>query len=250
MMRLDRYLSACRALTRSQSVRAVREGRVQVNGQIQKKADFKIDEQKDAVLLDGTVCQYQKEHSYLLNKPAGVVTASRDRSQKTVLDLFPPEIRKQGIFPVGRLDKDTTGLLLLTTDGDLAHRILAPRYEVEKCYRVHIEGTLSGADVERFRKGLTLGDGTVCLPALLSILSPQDALVRIHEGKYHQVRRMFASVGKPVLELERIAVGGLMLEDNLRRGEFLELTEKDLCILFKSDNWRNSQKTDGDLPAF
>ncbi|MCR5091005.1 MAG: rRNA pseudouridine synthase [Oscillospiraceae bacterium] len=250
MMRLDRYLSSCSKLTRSQAGRAIREGRVRVDGLTQKKPDYKIDEINASVQLDGSTCIYKREYTFLLNKPAGVVTASRDKAQKTVLDLFPPEIRKLRIFPVGRLDKDTTGLLLLTTDGDLAHRILSPRSGVEKRYRALVEGELSSGDVERFREGITLADGTECLPAHLIILGTHEAEVVIHEGKYHQVRRMFASVGKPVLELERRAIGGLCLNENLARGEFCELSESDLCILFKANNWENSQKNGAIFPAF
>ncbi len=232
MIRLDKYLSDSSSLTRSQADKAVRDGRVMLNGTAARKPEQKIDPLKDRVILDGFPCPYAAHHTYALDKPAGILTAARDRSQTTVLDLFPAEIRKHGIVPVGRLDKDTTGLLLLTDDGDLAHRILSPKSGIVKVYDALVEGKLLGEDCRRFEEGLTLGDGTRCLPAKLEILGENRARVSVCEGKYHQVRRMLAAVGKPVLELRRISVGGLMLAPESTPGQYRELRDEDLCNLF------------------
>jgi 16S rRNA pseudouridine516 synthase len=236
MMRLDKLLADCTALTRSQAGKAIRDGRVQVDGCTVTSPDRKIDELSVKVMLDGQYCGYQAFHYYILDKPKGILTASRDRKQKTVMDLFPPEIRKQGIFPVGRLDKDTSGLLLLTDDGEFAHRILSPKSLVRKVYLAQVEGELCDDDIQRFHEGLILADGTKCLPAELEILAPNQAKVTVCEGKYHQVRRMLAAVGKPVSELRRISVGNLQLDPGLKEGCFAEVEESDLCILFSTLN--------------
>ncbi len=234
-MRLDRFVSQCTALTRSQAVKAIREGRISVNGMIVKKPDQQVEEQGAEVQLDGNICRYQQYCYYILNKPSGILTASRDRNQKTVLDLFPSEIRKRGIFPVGRLDKDTSGLLLLTNDGPFAHRILSPKSGIKKRYYATVEGRLLEEDVQKFRAGLVLRDGSVCLPADLEILGPGEAFVTVQEGKYHQVRRMLAAVECPVLSLRRLSIGNLQLDEGQEEGEWREIFEKDLCILFNSD---------------
>ena len=231
-MRLDKLLADSSPLTRSQAGKAIRDGRVQVDGCIVRSPDLKVDEFSAEVLLDGQRCGYQAFHYYMLDKPKGILTASRDRKQKTVLDLFPAEIRKQGIFPVGRLDKDTSGLLLMTDDGDFAHRVLSPRSEIRKVYLAQVDGELCEEDIRRFNEGLVLADGTKCLPADLEILAPNQARVTVCEGKYHQVRRMLAAVGKPVLELRRISVGSLQLNPGPGEGRYSELEKSDLCILF------------------
>ena len=236
MMRLDKLLAESSTLTRSQAGKAIRDGRVQVDGCTAKRPDQKVDETAAEILLDGQRCCYQAFHYYVLDKPKGILTASRDREQKTVLDLFPPEIRKHGIFPVGRLDKDTSGLLLLTDDGDFAHRVLSPKSEIRKVYLAEVDGKLSTEDIRRFRSGLVLADGTQCLPAELEILRTNRAKVTVCEGKYHQVRRMLAAVGKPVLELRRISIGGLSLAPGPGEGRYTELAKKDLCILFSTLN--------------
>jgi 16S rRNA pseudouridine516 synthase len=186
-----------------------------------------------AVTLNGTPCSYRRFWYYLLDKPTGLITASRDGRQETVLDLFPPEIRKRGIAPVGRLDKDTSGLLLLTNDGEFAHRVISPRYAVSKVYHATVEQSLEAMDPERFQSGLILADGTKCLPAELEILGERTCLVTVQEGKYHQVRRMLAAVGKPVLTLRRLSVGPLQVKPGPGIGRYRELTEEELCIMFK-----------------
>ncbi len=236
MIRLDKYLADSTPLTRSQAGRAIRNGRVQVGGATMKRPEQKVDEFGEVILLDGQVCIYRAFHYYVLDKPKGILTASKDRKQKTVLDLFPAEIRKQGIFPVGRLDKETSGLLLLTDDGEFAHRVLSPKSEIKKVYLAQVDGKLCEEDICSFNEGLMLADGTRCLPADLEILAPDMARVTVCEGKYHQVRRMLAAVGKPVLELRRISIGGLRLNPGPGEGCYAELEKSDLCILFSALN--------------
>ncbi len=233
MIRLDKYLADASGITRSEAGREIRSGSVTVNAAVVRRPEQKIDEAADSVCRNGIPCIYRRFLYYLLDKPTGLITASVDKRQETVLDLFPPEIRRKGIAPVGRLDKDTSGLLLLTNDGEFAHRVISPKYGVQKVYRATVNGSLSREDQERFRKGLILADGTECLPAVLEILGTSECLVTVQEGKYHQVRRMLAAVGKPVLTLRRISVGPLQIESGPGEGKFRELTEKELCIMFK-----------------
>jgi 16S rRNA pseudouridine516 synthase len=174
-----------------------------------------------------------KAHPYcMLNKPAGVLTATEDRRQQTVLDLLPPELRGLGLFPVGRLDRDTRGLLLLTDDGEFAHRVISPKCAVEKRYHAVVEGTLCDADAAAFGEGLTLGDGTRCRPARLELLGGGACIVTLTEGKYHQVKRMLASRGAPVKALKRLSIGALELPEELAEGALRELDESDLCRVF------------------
>ena len=233
MIRLDKYIAEAAGLTRSEAGRAIRSGAVAVNGSVVRKPEQKIDETAAAVTLNGVACAWRRFRYYLLDKPTGLITASRDKRQETVLDLFPPEIRRLDIAPVGRLDKDTSGLLLLTNDGEFAHRVISPKYAVEKVYRATVERPLDPMDPGRFREGLVLGDGTRCLPAGLELLGDCDCLVTVQEGKYHQVRRMLAAVGKPVLSLRRLSVGPLQVEPGPGAGHWRELTEEELCIMFK-----------------
>ena len=169
----------------------------------------------------------------MMDKPAGVLSVTEDRKQKTVLDLLPPELKRLNLFPVGRLDKDTSGLLLLTNDGDFAHRVISPKSGVEKRYRAEVEGVPDEKDVKAFAEGLTLGDGTKCLPARLEITGTNTCYVTVMEGKYHQVKRMLASRGKPVLSLRRLSVGALELDEALGHGGFRELEKNDLCKVLR-----------------
>ena len=234
MIRLDHYLCHESMLTRKQAKTAIRCGRVQVGDRIEKNADCKVDEIFDTIFLDGKQLAYQKYRYYYLDKPLGYVTATEDRAEKTVLDLFPEEIRKQGIFPVGRLDKDTTGLLLLTNDGEFAHRIISPNSMIPKRYIAEVSGKLCREDIDAFAEGILLADGTHCLPASMKILGENTAEVTLFEGKYHQVRRMFASLGKPVSTLCRISIGNLALPDKHGTGIYHEILTDDLCTRFNS----------------
>lgn len=233
MMRLDKYLADATGMTRSEADRDIRSGIVSVNGVVCRRPKQKLDESTAAVSRNGVPCPYRRFHYYLLDKPTGVITASRDKKQNTVLDLFPPEVRRQGIAPVGRLDKDTSGLLLLTNDGEFAHRIISPKYGVQKVYRATVSDPLNPEDPVLFQTGLVLADGTKCLPADLKVLSDRECLVTVQEGKYHQVRRMLAAIGKPVLTLRRISVGPLQIEPGPGEGKYRDLTENELCIMFK-----------------
>ena len=234
MMRLDRLITSAAGLSRSQAGKAIRAGRVAVNGVTALHPEQKVREDGDVILLDGSVLGYQPRHYYLLDKPTGVITAARDPKQKTVLDLFPQEVRKQGVFPVGRLDKDTSGLLLFTDDGDFAHRVISPKSGVRKTYEAQVDGELTPEDEQAFADGIRLKDGTLCLPAMLVRITPNRCLVTVQEGKYHQVRRMLAAVGKPVLTLRRLSIGGLRLSDESVPGSWCPLSEDEISLVFSS----------------
>ncbi len=209
----------------------VRQGRILVDGKNAAAADMKVDPLLAEILLDGEPLCYEKFTYIMLHKPAGVLSAVEDRKQKTVLDLLPSELQKRGLSPVGRLDKDTEGLLLLTNDGELTHKLLSPKYHVDKVYYAKVDGCLERADIEAFAAGMTLGDGLECLPAGLEILSDSEALVTLHEGKFHQVKRMLAARGKPVLYLKRLRMGPLYLDENLPCGAYRPLHEEEIKSL-------------------
>lgn len=230
MERLDKFLCDSGVGTRSQVKGILKAGRVTVDGLVERDNSRKIDPARQTVCLDGEVLGGKRRLVVMLNKPAGFVTATEDKTERTVMELLPPEIRAQDVKPVGRLDKATEGLLLFTNDGDLLHRLISPKKEVPKIYYARHEGTATAEDVAAFAAGLTLGDGTVCLPANLEILGAGESLVTVCEGKYHQVRRMMASRGMPVTYLERRQEGGLTLGD-LPRGQVRELTEQELRML-------------------
>ncbi len=232
-MRLDKLLSECGVASRKEIRQLIRSGRVSVDGAAAASPEMKLDPYKALVCLDGTKIEYAKYHYYMMNKPAGVLSATDDGRQKTVLDLVTPEMRKIGLFPVGRLDKDTTGLLLLTNDGEFAHRVISPRSGIVKVYHARTEAPVDEADITAFKEGLTLGDGTKCLPAGLKLLPDGSCLVEVMEGKYHQVKRMLSSRGKPVTELKRLSIGGLKLDKALLPGSFRALEENELCSVMK-----------------
>ena len=228
LQRLDKILAGSGLLTRSQAKEALRAGRVQVDGVPPRDGAAKVDPETAQVTLDGATVAGGTV-ALLLNKPAGYVTSTRDPRGPTVMELLPPAYRRR-VTPVGRLDKDTEGLLLFTDDGELAHRLISPRYRVPKVYYARHEGQGTEGDVEAFAGGLVLGDGTVCLPAKLEPLGPGESLVTICEGKYHQVRRMLASRGMPVTYLERRAEGQLTL-DGVPRGHFRVLSQAERHLL-------------------
>lgn len=231
MERLDKVISATGKKSRREVKDMVRQGRILVNGKIVAAADMKVDPLLAEILLDGEPLCYEKFTYIMLHKPAGVLSAVEDRKQKTVLDLLPSELQKRGLSPVGRLDKDTEGLLLLTNDGELTHKLLSPKYHVDKVYYAKVDGCLERADIEAFAAGMTLGDGLECLPAGLEILSDSEALVTLHEGKFHQVKRMLAARGKPVLYLKRLRMGPLYLDENLPCGAYRPLHEEEIKSL-------------------
>lgn len=231
MERLDKIISATGKKSRREVREMVRQGRVLVDGKPAPAADMKVDPQTAVILLDGEPLGYEKFTYVMLHKPAGVLTATEDRRQETVLDLLPPELRRRALSPVGRLDKDTEGLLLLTNDGQLAHRLLSPKSHVDKVYYARVDGALEPGDIAAFAAGMTLGDGLECLPAGLEILSPTEALVTLREGKFHQAKRMLAARGKPVLYLKRLSMGRLRLDPALAPGAWRMLTEEERSAL-------------------
>ena len=227
MERLDKFLCDCGAGTRSQVKLILKAGRVTVDGVVQRDNSCKIDPQKQTVLLDGAPLRAVGQVVVMLNKPAGYVTATEDRQEQTVMELLPAEYKFLDLKPVGRLDKQTEGLLLFTNDGDLLHRLISPKKEVPKVYYARHEGDVTPEDVKAFAQGLTLRDGTVCLPAVLERIGAWESRITVCEGKYHQVRRMMASRNMTVLYLERRQEGALTLGD-LPRGKVRPLTPEEI----------------------
>ena len=234
MMRLDKLLSEMGIASRKELRGIIRAGRITVDGIPETRPERRLDPAVSQVALDGALLRYQQHHYYMMDKPVGVITATEDKKQHTVLDLLPPDLRRYDLFPVGRLDKDTSGLLLLTDDGEFAHRVISPKSCIKKRYYAEVEGEADEEDVLAFSRGILLGDGTQCLPAELELLGGGRCIVTVMEGKYHQVRRMLASRGKPVLALRRLSVGGLLLDETLGAGGIRELGEEDLCTLFNT----------------
>ncbi|MBQ9764963.1 MAG: rRNA pseudouridine synthase [Lachnospiraceae bacterium] len=232
-LRLDKYLADMQIGTRSQIKDMVRKGRVMVDGVVVKSSDIKVLPGVDDIVVDGQQVGYVGKEYYMLNKPQGVVSATEDSSCKTVLDCITDKQRKD-LFPVGRLDKDTEGLLLITNDGELAHELLSPKKHVEKCYYARINGSINSAMVDELEKGVDLGD-FVSLPAKVEVLSSSDAesevRIVIVEGKFHQVKRMFESVGRTVIFLKRLSMGSLLLDESLLPGEYRKLTEAEIMTL-------------------
>lgn len=230
MDRLDKFLAECGAGSRTQVKGILKAGRVMVDGLPERDPSRKIDPQTQEIRLDGGILAGRRRVVAMLNKPAGFVTATEDKTERTVMELLPPEMLRQEVRPVGRLDKATEGLLLFTNDGDLLHRLISPKKEVPKVYYARHEGTAGEEDIEAFAAGLTLRDGSVCLPAKLEPLGPGESRITVCEGKYHQVRRMMASRGMTVTYLERQQEGELTLGD-LPRGQCRELAETEIALL-------------------
>ena len=229
-IRLDKFLADMGFGTRSQVRQQIAGGNVTVNGLPARRPELKVDTDKDRVLFCGTEAAYAQYEYYMLNKPAGVVSATEDKKERTVLDLL-QERKRKDLFPVGRLDKYTEGLLLITNNGDLAHRLLAPGIHVDKVYYAEIDGKVTREDAELFRAGVDIGDKKKTMPAFLEILSSADRseiLLTIREGRFHQVKRMFHAVGKEVLFLRRIQMGPLKLDEKLRPGEYRRLTKEEV----------------------
>ncbi len=240
--RLDKIIASTGKWSRREVKALVRQGRVLVDGVPARSAEEKADPLTAEIIVNSEVLTYRRYTWVMLNKPAGVLSATEDPRAETVLSLLPPELRRRGLFPVGRLDKDTEGLLLLTNEGGLAHDLLSPRHHVEKVYYARVAGRLTEEDCRAFAAGMTLDDGLVCQSAGLEILSAgeeSEAHVTLREGKFHQVKRMLASRGAPVKELRRLAIGGLVLGDTLPPGGWRELEEADIDRLFGQDALEN-----------
>lgn len=232
-LRLDKYLADMGLGTRSEVKKAIRKGQVQVNGRTVLEPEYKVDTEKDQVLSAGQETVYQEYEYYMLNKPAGVVSATEDDKDCCVVDLIESRKRKD-LFPVGRLDKDTEGLLLITNDGDLAHRLLSPKKHVDKVYYARIQGRVTQEDVKLFCQGVDIGEEKQTLPADLRILEAgeiSEVELTIREGKFHQVKRMFRAVDKEVLYLKRLRMGSLVLDESLKPGEYRTLNTQELDIL-------------------
>ena len=227
MERLDKIIAGTGKYSRREVKELVRQGRVIVDGRLASSPEEKVDADAACLLVDGQSLDCRRYTYLMLHKPAGVLSARVDGRQQTVLDLLPGELRRRSLSPVGRLDKDTEGLLLLTNDGALAHRLLAPRSHVDKVYYARVEGALEPADAAAFAAGMTLGDGLECLPAGLEILSPGECLVTLREGKFHQVKRMLVARGKPVTYLKRLSMGPRRLDPELAPGAFRMLTAEE-----------------------
>ena len=238
-MRLDKFLVACAVGSRTEVKNFLKAGRVTVNGEKEKSAKLQINEETDEICFDGQKLDYEEFVYYMMNKPQGVISATEDPKHKTVLDLLDDYARAKEVFPVGRLDIDTHGLLLLTNDGKLAHALLSPKRHVDKTYLARINGVMTDADVETFAQGVPLKDFT-CQPAKLELVSidreKDQSLVRvtIAEGKFHQVKRMVAYCGKEVVDLQRLTMGTLTLDEDLKRGEWRRLTKEELEGLLES----------------
>lgn len=234
-MRLDKFLSDMGVGSRSELKRSIRKGLVTVNGQVQKDPGADVDTTSE-ISFDGNPVLYQSFEYYMMNKPAGVISASEDKRQKTVLDLMDSRKRKD-LFPAGRLDRDTEGLLLITNDGQLAHRLLSPKHHVDKCYFVRVSGALGEEDVQRFADGIPYDEALTAMPAKLRILESgtdfSTAETTIQEGKFHQIKKMFAALGngREVVYLKRLSMGPLTLDPDLAPGEYRALTEEELAAL-------------------
>ncbi len=233
MERLDKFLSTQTTLSRRDATAAVRRGRITVNGTVVRDAAAKIDPDTATVTLDGQAVGYRRHVYIMLNKPAGILCVSRDPHARTVVDLVDEQWRQRGLFPAGRLDKDTTGMVLLTDDGDYAHRMLAPKKHVPKRYAVTLDLPVDDATCEAFASGMTLANGEVCREAQCVVCDdPCHAIVTLHEGKYHQIKRMFAACGRHVEALHRLSMGGLPLDPALAPGEYKILCEEDAMTVF------------------
>ena len=234
MERLDKLLAGTGKWSRREVKALVRQGLVRFDGRLAASAEDKLDPAAAIITGAGETISLCRFTYVMLHKPAGVLTATEDRKQPTVLDLLPPELRRIGLAPVGRLDKDTEGLLLLTDDGELAHRLLSPKYHVDKRYLARVDGELSAADTEAFARGMTLGDGLECLPAGLEVLPDRVCIVTLREGKFHQVKRMLAARGAPVLYLKRLSMGPLTLDDSLAAGAYRLLRAEEILALYRA----------------
>lgn len=226
--RLDKFISNQLLLSRSIVRTGILKGRATVNGVVVRNAGEIIDADSDQVTYEGNTVGYKEYVYILMNKPKGILSAATDKSRKTVVDLVPQHIRRQGLFPVGRLDKDTTGLLLITDDGIFAHNCISPKKAISKSYIVTLDGDINEDMIKAFKEGVVLADGAVCKPAKLERISQNVARIIITEGKYHQIKRMFGTVGLGVNDLRRESIGGLTLPAMLKEGECIEMTKEQL----------------------
>ncbi len=231
-MRLDKFLTEMEIGSRSQVKAYIKKGLIEVNGVVCKDADYKLDENSDTVSYAGEKLFYQKFRYYILNKPQGVVTATKDAKEKTVMDLL-VNVRKADLSPVGRLDKDTEGLLLITNDGALAHMLLSPKRHVDKVYRVKLAKPITQDAIMQLEAGVDIGEESITMPAKVQRIQETEILLTIHEGRFHQVKRMLKAVGNEVVHLKRESFGCMQLEEGLKSGTFRELTTEEIEKLKK-----------------
>lgn len=234
MMRLDKFLVTMEICSRSQAKDIVKQGHITINGQVCKKADIKINEDVDIVAYKGQPIQYNEFYYYMLHKPQEVVTATQDNHNKTVMELLDSNIRRKDLFPVGRLDKDTEGLLLITNDGELAHLLLSPKRHVDKTYLVHLAKSIDEESLKKLSEGVDIGEDELTLPA--NVVKVDDKIIHltIHEGKFHQVKRMLKAVGNEVVYLKRLTFGSLTLDESLICGSYRPLTDHEIIELRKA----------------
>ena len=230
ILRLDKYLADTGFGTRSTVKQMIRKGQVQIDGAVVKSSDVKLDTDKSVITVNGKTVSYEEFEYYMLNKPAGVISASTDEREKTVVDLISDKKRRD-LFPVGRLDRDTVGLLLITNDGALSQKLLAPGKHVDKVYLVRVTGELTEEDVRAFEEGMDIGDEKLTKPAKMVILGPEEAEVTLTEGRFHQIKRMFEARGHEVVYLKRLSMGSLKLDESLDEGEYSKLTDEELSSL-------------------
>ncbi len=237
-IRLDKIISDTGLASRREAVRLIKSGFVTVDGRPALSGADKYDPSAAEISVRGIALEHRKHYYLMMNKPAGYVSATEDKTEMTVIQLLDRTCSRLGLFPAGRLDKDAEGLLILTDDGDYAHRIISPAHMVYKTYYVETEGSLSAGDEAAFSDGIVLRDGLHCLPARMKIITSgakSTAYVKLREGKYHQVKRMLAACGKPVTYLKRIAIGGLKLDERLAAGQYRELTDEETEMVFNGD---------------
>lgn len=234
MDRLDKILVSQGVGSRKDVQKLIRSGEVSVNGEICKKPETKLDAESALISVSGQALSYSEHIYIMMNKPAGVVSATEDKNDKTVIDILPDEYKRNGLFPAGRLDKDTEGLLIITDDGDFAHRMLSPKKHVEKQYIAKLDKEITDDTIKSFEQGIVFADGTKCLPARLEVYENDRkcGLVTICEGKFHQVKKMFICCGINVVHLQRISIGNLVLDSNLHTGESKLLTNLDIKSIF------------------
>ncbi len=226
-MRLDKFLCDTAGLTRTEAKNAVKKGQIAVNGQVQKAADFKVKENEDTVTFQGKPLSYAAFHYYMLHKPAGVITATEDKKESTVMDILKEE-KVKNLFPVGRLDRDTEGLLLITDDGGLAHNLLSPKKHVDKEYLVKVRDSISEEDCKKLSEGVNIGDEKPTAPAKVERVAENEILLTIREGRFHQVKRMLQAVGNEVVYLKRLSMGSLRLPEDLEKGAYRPLSEEEI----------------------
>lgn len=228
-MRLDKFISEM-GYTRKEAELFIKRKRITINNQVATKKDEKVDEVNDIICLDGKMLKYSKYVYIMLNKPAGVLSATDDKTQKTVISLLPETLQNKGLFPVGRLDKETMGLLILTNDGNFCHRVISPKSNVSKVYKFELADEIDEIKIKQIEQGIELKDGYTTLPCKINMQNSKCGKITITEGKYHQIRRMFGAVGNKVVYLERLQEGKIILDQSLKRGEWRELAPNEINI--------------------